>query len=257
MTIDVIFLGIDGVLFDTDALHLAACNSAFAEAGLDTQWTLHDLRKAVRTHGYAGATGALQLAPSKSRRDVTAAELVEMKQRALHQAILAKPIAALPAALRLVDEASRAGCKISILSDMAAASTGALLEQCFGSEVNSLFAVVSGGANWQGPAGTGPFARALLAIGADAGSAIAIDTAPAALRAARACGLWTVSACPNDLGEASISGADLWCPQLQELRQLVPGTQAPQPVSLNALRGLKANRLRGRLNLPVPAQSVF
>ena len=32
MSIDVIFLGLDGVLFDTEALHLAACNAALDQA---------------------------------------------------------------------------------------------------------------------------------------------------------------------------------------------------------------------------------
>jgi beta-phosphoglucomutase-like phosphatase (HAD superfamily) len=58
MSIDVIFLGLDGVLFDTEALHLAACNAAFENAGLSVRWSLPALRAAAATHGYARAIGA-------------------------------------------------------------------------------------------------------------------------------------------------------------------------------------------------------
>ena len=62
MSIDVIFLGLDGVLFDTEALHLAACNAAFANAGLSIRWTLPALR--------AAAEVALQQRTGGGRRQV-------------------------------------------------------------------------------------------------------------------------------------------------------------------------------------------
>jgi beta-phosphoglucomutase-like phosphatase (HAD superfamily) len=199
MSIDVIFLGLDGVLFDTEALHLAACNAAFANAGLSVRWTLPGLRSA--THGYARAIGSAIACELLSRDKQRVAELFTDKHRQFHQAISARPPQALPAALALIDDALNAGCKVCVLTDLPAPATSALLANCFGADVNSLFTVVTGGANFDGPSGTGPYARALHAMGVAPQDAIAIDTAVPGLRAAEEAGLWTVSVAPygNDV----------------------------------------------------------
>ena len=196
MSIDVIFLGLDGVLFDTEALHLAACNAAFANAGLSIRWTLPALRAAAATHGYAGAIGTVITRELFSRDKGRAAELHADKHRQFHQAVLADPPVALPAALTLIDDAIAAGCKICILTDLPAPATSALLADSFGAHVNSVFTVVTGGASFDGPSGTGPYAKALHAMGVTPGDAIAIDTAVPSLRAAGEAGLWTVSVAP-------------------------------------------------------------
>jgi beta-phosphoglucomutase-like phosphatase (HAD superfamily) len=196
MSIDVIFLGLDGVLFDTEALHLAACNAAFANAGLSIRWTLPALRAAAATHGYAGAIrSALALAPL-AREKRRLAELLADKHREFHQAIVARAPQAQAAALALIEDASAAGAKICVLTDLPAPATAALLERQFGADVNSLFSVVAGGTSFDGTSGVGPYGHALHAIGAAPHDAIAIDTAVPALRAAADAGLWTVSVAP-------------------------------------------------------------
>lgn len=233
MTVDVIFFGLDGVLFDTEAFHLEAFNMAFAQAGLMLRWEMSEMRKALRIYGTAGVMAALAKLYGQRRARELAQELDALKQRALHQLLVRAKAPILPAAARLIDDALQVGCKLAILTETAAATTAALLEQTFGDDVNSTFAVVSGGARMQSTGGVGPYALALHTMGVDAGNAVAIDTSPAALRAARASGMLTVSACPNDINDASISGADLWCPQLQELRHIVP--QQREFVSFSAL----------------------
>lgn len=196
MSIDVIFLGLDGVLFDTEALHLAACNAAFANAELSVRWTLPALRAAAASHGYARAIGSAVAVPPLSRDKQRVAELFEDKHRQFHQAILAQPPKAQSAALALIEDATAAGCKICILTDLPAPATAALLESQFGADVNSVFTVVAGGVGFSGPAGTGPYAHALHAMGVAPRDAIAIDTDVPALRAAADAGLWTVSVAP-------------------------------------------------------------
>lgn len=195
---DVIFLGLDGVLFDTEALHLAACNAAFANAGLSVRWTARTLRSAVASHGYAGAvSAALPQALARQRRQMAAlSAMAADKHLQFHQAIADAPPAALPAALALIDDAVADGCKICILTDLPAPATSQLLSHAFGADVNSLFTVVTGGASFDGPAGTGPYARALHAMGVQPADAIVIDGDVPALRAAAAAGLWTVSVSP-------------------------------------------------------------
>lgn len=196
MSIDVIFLGLDGVLFDTEALHLAACNTAFSNAELSIRWTLPALRAAAATHGYARAIGSAVAMPPLSRDKRRVAELHEDKHRQFHQAILARPPQAQAAALALIEDATAAGCKIGILTDLPAPAASALLERHFGADVNSIFTVVAGGASFDGDAGTGPYAHALHAMGVAPCDAIVIDTAVPALRAAADAGLWTVSVAP-------------------------------------------------------------
>lgn len=196
MSIDVIFLGLDGVLFDTEALHLAACNAAFANAELSIRWTLPALRSAAATHGYARAIGSAVATPPLSRDKRRVAELFEDKHRQFQQLIVARPPQAQAAALTLIDDASAAGCKICILTDLPAPATSALLERQFGANVNSLFTVVASGASFDAAAGTGPYAHALHAMGVAPRDAITIDTAVPALQAAADAGLWTVSVAP-------------------------------------------------------------
>ena len=196
MSIDVIFLGLDGVLFDTEALHLAACNTAFANAGLSIRWTLPALRAAAAIHGYARAISSAVAIPPLSREKRRVAELLEDKHRAFHQALLARPPQVQAAALALIEDASAAGSKICILTDLPAPATAALLERHFGADVNSLFSVVAGGISFETATAPGPYAHALHAMGAAPHDAIAIDTAVPALRAAADAGLWTVSVAP-------------------------------------------------------------
>ena len=197
MSIDVIFLGLDGVLFDTEALHLVACNAAFANAGLSIRWTLPALRDAAASHGYANAIGTVITRELFARDKGRAAALIADKHHQFHQSITASPPPVLPAARTLIDDAIAAGCKICIVTDLPAPATAALLSASFGADVNSLFTVVTAGAGFDGPAGTGPYAKALHAMGVNAGDAIAIDTAVPSLRAAEQAGLWTASVAPH------------------------------------------------------------
>ena len=227
MSIDVIFLGLDGVLFDTEALHLAACNAAFANAGLSIRWTLPALRAAAASHGYARAIHSISALAREKRR---LAELQADQHREFHQAILARPPQAQAAALALIEDASATGTKICLLTDLPAPATSALLERHFGADVNSLFSVVAGGVVFDAGNGAGPYAHALHAIGAAPHDAIAIDTAVPALRAAADAGLWTVSVAPY--------GTDVVRPRqfitfdaLHELQAspYTPDQQRPQP----------------------------
>jgi beta-phosphoglucomutase-like phosphatase (HAD superfamily) len=196
MSIDVIFLGLDGVLFDTEALHLAACNAAFANAGLSIRWTLPALRGAAASQGYARAIGTVVTRELFARDKGRAAALSADKHHQFHQSITESPPPVLPAARTLIDDAIAAGCKICIVTDLPAPATSALLAASFGAGVNSIFSVVTGGASFDGPSGTGPYAMALHAMGVSPSDAIAIDTAVPSLRAAEEAGLWTVSIAP-------------------------------------------------------------
>jgi hypothetical protein len=61
--------------------------------------------------------------PPLSRDKQRVAELLEDKHRQFHQAILARPPQAQAAALALIEDATAAGCKICILTDLPAPAT--------------------------------------------------------------------------------------------------------------------------------------
>lgn len=193
MSIDVIFLGLDEVLFDSEALHLTSCNRAFREAGLPIRWDFTDLRRAAREHGFANAVRALPREIQPRHID----ELVAEKHRMFHLAVLARPLAVSRATLRLIDDAMRNGCKLSILTDMPSATGAAMLENSFGATVNSTFSVVAGDLRFDGEAETGPHALALHAMGIEARDAALIDLPSPALRAARSGGIWSLQASPQ------------------------------------------------------------
>lgn len=246
MNIDAIFLALDGVLFDTEELHLVACNAAFDQAGLAAHWSLPELRKAARVHGHAKAIGAA------ARDGAGKAELIARKHDIFQELVSVRAPAAFPACLNLVEDALHSGCKLAVLTDTPARIGAALLERHFGHDVNSRFSVVAGDVDFGAAAGTGPYALALHAMGVEAQASVSIDSVSAGLHAARAAGICTVSVTPYEKDVALISGADLWCPQLQELRHMLPAWRAPAEraerfVTFKALRAWKAgSRTPGR-----------
>jgi beta-phosphoglucomutase-like phosphatase (HAD superfamily) len=231
MSIEAIFLGLDGVLFDTEAQHLAACNAAFAHAGLSIRWTLPALRAAARTHGYARAIGSAIAGESLARDKAAVAQLFQTKHAIFQQAVTQQPPLASASALTLIVDALEAGCKLSVLSDLPAPVSALLLEQCFGPDVNSLFTVVSGGVSFEGPSGTGPYARALHAMSIEPAAAVVVDTAAPSLRAAQESGLWTVSVAP--FGEIVRPQQFITFDALRDARS---------PFSANPLREVRAGR---------------
>jgi phosphoglycolate phosphatase-like HAD superfamily hydrolase len=141
-----------------------------------------------------------------------------------------------------------AGCKLAVVTDIPAQTASVLLERGFGDDVTNRFDVVIGSANFDDAGGNGPHDMALRTVGIEASCSVAIDAAPPALRAAQSAGIWTMAATPYEKDIARISGADLWCPQLQELRDLVDVRKAPRDaakrfVTFDTLRSLKAGRL--------------
>ncbi|PWF46090.1 HAD family hydrolase [Massilia glaciei] len=241
MHIEAIFLGLD-VLLDTEAQQLAATNAAFEQTGLSLRWSLATLRKHARTHGGALAiTAALPLAAGGIDRARVDA-LVAARDALLRAAVAARPPRVEPACRALVDEAIEAGCKVSILTDMPAALTALLLEQCFGHEASSKLAVVAGGQHFGAAAGaTGPYPRALQALGVEAQCAILIDTAAPSMDAASAAGMWVRSLAPHDAAEAPLA-----CPQLHDMP-----TRAPE--ARGAARHLRLAHGWAPTRAPAPA----
>ncbi|HJV50232.1 MAG TPA: HAD hydrolase-like protein [Noviherbaspirillum sp.] len=247
MGIEVLALALDGVIFDTEDAHLASCNAAFENCGLDLRWSMQQFREAARVWGPNNALAAVvgKISPPASPRDV--ARLLQEKQRRFRELVLAAPPALHAGCMQLMEDAVDSGCKLAIVTDMPAQTATALLDRAFGDALTNMFAVVVSGADFDASSGNGPYHLALRTVGADAAQCAAIDGSVAALRAAQQAGLWTVASTPYEKDIARISGADLWCPNLQELHNLAgrrnASCEAADFVTFAALKTRKQNRL--------------
>ena len=258
MGIDLLIFGLDSVMFDTDDVQVRACNDAFAHCGIAFHWSVAQYREAARSRGAFNAISAAigDIVPSLTNRQIE--ELVCERNRLLHQYVLEGMAKPHQACVSLASEAHASGCKLAVVTDMPARTTTALLEQSFGDAVTDMFAVVVSGAVFNDATGNGPHHLAMRTVGVDASHSAAIDTTAPALHAAQAAGIWTIAATPYEKDVARIAGADLWCPQLQELRDLIGRKQTPRErskrfVTFDSLRVLKKSQLDG---IPVLRRTI-
>jgi beta-phosphoglucomutase-like phosphatase (HAD superfamily) len=219
MGIELLALGLDGVIFDTEASHLRACNAAFGEAGLALRWETRQFREAARVRGATHAIdAAIEGMGSMTKQQAEA--LKESRARHFHADVLSHACGVQPGFARLMDEALETGCKLAIVTDLPAPAVSALLERGFGNAFNQIFSVIVSGASFHADGGRSPHELVLRTVGIQANQCVAIHNAAPALRAAQRAGIWTVAVTPYDKEVACISSANLWCPQLQELREL-------------------------------------
>lgn len=258
MGIEAITLALDGVIFDTEDAHLRACNAAFETCGLDLRWSLPQLRAAARVRGATNAIAAVTEKMSLPPSSAEAIGLVQEKNRLFHEyALVGNPLRNAGCA-QLMADALESGCKLAVVTDMPMQTATALLEQAFGNAVTNVFEVVVSGADY-GIAENGPFELALRTVGADPADCVAIDAAVPGLTAAQQRRIWTMAATPYEKDIARISGADIWCPQMQELRHVIEQRNAAraQPerfVTFGALRGFKQGKLADAPVLKQPMQ---
>lgn len=249
MAIEALTLALDGVIFDTEDMHLRACNTAFERCGLGLRWSMQQFRQASRVHGASYATTALlaKLSLSAASKEVIA--LMHEKNRAFHELSQNEDAVRIPAVTRLMEEALERGCKLAVVTDMPSQTATAMLEKSFGNDVTNMFAVIVSGAEFDAPADNGPYQLALRTMGAEPANCAAIDAAVPGLRAAQQTGIWTMAVTPYEKDIARITGADLWCPQLQELRHLIEqkrgsrtDAKSVEYVTFDALRAFKQKR---------------
>lgn len=252
MGIEAITLALDGVIFDTENAQLRACNAAFGACGLDLQWSVPQFRAAARVWGAANVTVSIAERMGLAATDERAVSLVQEKNRLFHDIVLATPPLRSSGCAQLVADALESGCKIAVVTDMPVQTATALLDQAFGNAVTNIFSVIVSGADFSTTEGNGPYELALRTMGAEAGNCVAIDAAVPGLNAARQAGIWTMAVTPYEKDIARISAADIWCPQMQELRDMIERRNAPKArperfVTFDALRAFKT----GRSVLPV------
>ncbi|MEN9843250.1 MAG: hypothetical protein RLZZ612_1079 [Pseudomonadota bacterium] len=191
---------VDGTLADTEHAHLVAFNHAFAQEGLDWHWD------------EALYTQLLEISGGKERirhywqqrhpdiKDIDGVGLPDtidrlhlLKTAAYEQAVNDGLVRLRPGVLRLMDEATQAGLRLSIATTTSPVNIAALLRRAIGSDWRSHFVAI-------GDASTAPlkkphpqvYLQMLEALKLPASECLAFEDSSNGLQAACAAGLRTL-----------------------------------------------------------------
>lgn len=202
---------VDGTLAETEALHLATFNAAFAWAGLDWRWSRADYRRLLLTTGGKERIARHMEAAGIPADPALVARLHADKTRRYGDA--ARSLTLRPGIGRIIEEARAAGCLLAVATTTTAANVETLCQACFGRPMAQVFHAVAAGdmvaAKKPAP---DVYRLALALLGVRADEALAFEDSVNGLVSARAAGIPVVlSQGPFTLGEPT-DGAALVLP---------------------------------------------
>lgn len=191
---------VDGTLADTESVHMAAFNHAFAEMGMDWVWTEDLYTELLEVSG--GKERILhywrQVNPDIKEMDAHALQdrinhIHEIKTAAYESAINRGVVSLRPGVLALMDQALVAGLQLAIATTTSPVNIAALLRQAVGPNWRQYFSAI-------GDASTAPlkkphpqvYLQMLDTLQLPASQCLAFEDSANGLRAAMAAGLATV-----------------------------------------------------------------
>lgn len=191
MTIRALIFDVDGTLSETEEAHRQAFNDAFAEFGLDWNWSVDLYRKLLRTTGgkermaaylqdYLGGTlDAVEITRVHARKTERYGELVSSGMVDLR-----------PGIKSLIADSARSGCRLAVATTTNTPNVDHLCKACFGAPASEVFEVIAAGdmvANKK-PA-PDVFNLALHTLGLAARDCVALEDSRNGLASAKAAGL--------------------------------------------------------------------
>ena len=227
---------VDGTLADTESVHLAAFNQAFAELGMDWVWT-RDMYVDLLTisggkerilHYWKQANADVKALGAQALQD-RINRIHELKTAYYENAVNSGAVALRPGVLHLMDEALKAGVQLAIATTTSPVNIAALLRHAIGDDWRLNFSAI-------GDASTAPikkphpqvYLQMLDALKLPASQCLALEDSNNGLRAATAAGLATIVT-PNpftvqhdftgalkvvpDLGQVSLAQLRQWLAQ--------------------------------------------
>lgn len=217
---------VDGTLAETEPLHLAAFNEAFAAAGLGWRWSDADYARLLATTGgkeriarHARETG-VALDPglvAALHRDKTA------RYGAL---VAAGALVMRPGVAALLDEARARGLRLAVATTTAPENVDALLQATMGVPAASVFSVIAAGdmvaAKKPAP---DVYRLALARLGLPAEACVAFEDSRNGLDAALGAGLFTVLTPSRFSAGEDFAGASLLLTSLPGLAALEAAAQ--------------------------------
>jgi beta-phosphoglucomutase-like phosphatase (HAD superfamily) len=191
---------VDGTLADTERVHLAAFNHAFAEEGLDWCWDETVYTRLLEVsggkerlrHWWELTRGAMLDVSGSGVRD-TIERLHERKTAAYEAMVNGGAVQLRPGVLELIEEARRQGLALAIATTTSPVNIAALLRQAIGPHWRLDFAAI-------GDASTAPvkkphpqvYLQMLRTLQLPATACLAFEDSGNGLRAATAAGIATI-----------------------------------------------------------------
>ena len=220
MKLKAIIFDVDGTLADTEEVHRCAFNEAFAQHGLDWNWSKPKYAHLLLTTG-----GKERMAGYINSLALPLAELEALRARieALHKTktqnytrmVLAGNVALRDGVVRLLDEAQQAGVSIGIATTTTFANVEALLRTTLGEAALRRFACIGAGDQVarKKPA-PDIYLHVLGELGCAAQDCVAVEDSGNGLRSAKGAGLYTIVTPSYWTRTEDFTGADLVLPSL-------------------------------------------
>ena len=241
-----VLFDVDGTLAETEEFHRRAFNQAFAEQGLDIEWSREQYRDLLRITGGKERLRHFFLSRPMPNRDLPDEALIaslHARKNALYKRNLISGDAGLrPGVLRLITEARDSDIRLGIATTTSAVNLDALLTPLLGVDWACHFAVVVAGDEVprKKPA-PDVYEACLRQLGVDARDVVAIEDSVPGAASAKAAGI-RVLLTPSSYTEGDdFSAADAVVPDLGD--PMRPWQQAVEGfprrwVDLDALRSM-------------------
>jgi beta-phosphoglucomutase-like phosphatase (HAD superfamily) len=228
LTLRALILDVDGTLADTEEVHRTAFNDAFAEMGLNWNWSRPTYAHLLKTTG--GKERLTVFIDSMSIGDEEKLSLrnqvaaIHARKTELYAASVLEGRAPLrDGVLRLLDEAAAAGVSLAIATTTTYANVEALLSTNLGSDAMQRFAVVGAGdvVRHKKPA-PDIYHYVLEKLHVSADESVAIEDSVNGLQSAKAAGIFTVVTPSYWTLDEDFSSADLVLPSLGSADRPLP-----------------------------------
>ena len=220
MALKALIFDCDGVLVDTERdAHRVGFNLAFAEHGIDAEWSVELYARLLLTAGgkermrvYFDEFGWPANADSDEAKDALILDLHKTKTRITSEIVTSLPVR--PGILRIIDEARAAGVRLGVCTTSNPKFIDAVLD-LFGAERKAAFEFVHAGdvVAKKKPA-PDIYLLALETLGLPASECVVIEDSRNGLLAATGAGLTTLITVSTYTGEEDFTEAAMVVPEL-------------------------------------------
>jgi HAD superfamily hydrolase (TIGR01509 family) len=200
LPLQALIFDVDGTLADTESVHLAAFNQAFAEFGLDWHWdealytellNISGGKERMAHHWKTTFPNLIEVGANALSDRLN--RLHEMKTAAYESAVNAGAVSLRPGVLKLMDEALTQGLQLAIATTTSPVNIAALLRHAVGSDWRMNFTTI-------GDASTAPlkkphpqvYLQVLATLGLPPAQCVAFEDSGNGLQAATGAGLATI-----------------------------------------------------------------